>query len=289
MWFWLAFSASIIGSIDVILNKHCLKKVSGPVLTWALFALPLPFLLYFVIKAGIPSFTQLFYVGAIGSSIAFVFSKTITNGVYKKNDLSKIFPLTSFAGIFNYVLGLLFLSETIRPIPLLGLFTVIIGSYVLNLDQAKEDFLKPFKVLFTNKTSLLFLFSMLLNSLTSIFDKIGINNTQPINPIFVLCVENICMSIYLTIYLWKREQGWFKDVKKNIVVLSINSAIYQVMSLLVFFAFSGGPVALVMGIKRLQIFFILLLSYFFFKDKPEKRVWFASFIMALGVLLIKLG
>ncbi len=289
MWFWLAFSASIIGSIDVILSKHCLKHVSAPVLTWALFTLPLPFLLYFAVRAGIPSLTQSFYVGAIGSSLAFVISKTIANSAYKKNDLSTIFPLTSFAGIFNYVLGLLFLSETIRPIPLLGLFTVIIGSYILNLDQAKEGFLKPFKILFTNKTSLLFLFSMLLNSLTSIFDKIGITNTQPVNPTFVLLVENVCMSLILTIYLCKKQPGWFKELKTNFSSLLINSSVYQIKSLIVFTAFIGGPVALVMGIARLQIFFILLLSYFFFKDRPSKHVWFASFIMALGVLLIKLG
>lgn len=289
MWFWLAFSASIIGSIDVILNKHCLKNVSALVLSWALFTLPLPFLLFFAIKGGVPSLTQLFYVGAIGSSLAFVFSKTITSGVYKKNNLSKIFPLTSFAGIFNYVLGLLFLSETIRPIPLLGLFTVIVGSYFLNLDQAKEGFLKPFKMLFANKTSLLFLFSMFLNSLTSIFDKIGITNTHPTSPIFTLFVENVLMSILLTGYLCKKQPGWFRELKTNFSSLLINSGVYQMKSLVVFTAFIGGPVALVMGIARLQIFFILLLSYFFFKDRPSKHVWFASFIMALGVLLIKLG
>lgn len=289
MWFWLAFGSALLGSFDVILSKHTLKKVSAPVLSWALFTLPLPFLILFALKAGFPSLTQLFFVGVIGSSLAFVFSKTITNDVLKKNNLSKIFPLTSFAGIFNYLLGLLFLSETIRPMPLLGLFTVIVGSYVLNIDQAKEDFFKPFKLLFTDKTALLFLFSMFLNSLTSIFDKIGINNTQPTSPIFVLCIENICMSIFLSIYIWRKQRSWLRDIRQNIIAISINSVIFQVMSLLILFAFSGGPVALVMGIKRLQIFFILLLSYFFFKDKPGKHVWIASFIMALGVLLIKLG
>jgi len=289
MWFWLAFGSALLGSVDVILNKHCLKKVSAAVLSWALFSLPIPFLLYFVIKSGLPSLTQLFYVGVFGSSFTLVFSKTITNGVLKKTNLSQIFPLTAFTGIFNYVLGLLFLSETIRFIPLIGLFTVIVGSYLLNLDQAKENFFKPFKMLFADRISLLFLFSMFLNSLSSIFDKIGVSHTHPTSPIFTILAENICMSILLMIYLFKKEPGWLQHVKQNIPFLAINSVIFQIMSLLIFTAFSGGPVALVMGIKRFQIFFVLLLSYLFFKDKPKKHVWFASLVMALGVLLIKIG
>jgi uncharacterized membrane protein len=289
MWFWLAFGSALLGSVNVILDKQCLKKVSAPALSWAIFTIPLPFLLFFVVKSGIPSLSQLFYVGVLGSAISFVFSKTLNYEVLQKHNLSKVFPLTSFSGIFTYVLGLIFLSETIRPLPLAGLFTVIIGSYVLNLDQAQENWLKPFKMLFADKTSLIFLFSVLLNSISSIFDKMGVIHTLPLNPTFALFAENLCMSIILTTFLLKKQPNWLQTIKQNMGVVTINAVVFQIMSLLIFYAFTGGPVALIMGIKRLQIFFILLLSYLFFKDKPKKHVWFASFIMALGVLLIKIG
>jgi uncharacterized membrane protein len=290
MWFLLAFISAILGAVDVILNKKCLHKVSAAVLTWSLFTLSLPPIAYVALRGGLPTVNQLFYFGVIGSSLTFVFSKTITNHTLKNNQVSQIFPLTAFNGLFLYVLGLVFLSESIRLIPMIGLISIIIGSYILNADKAKEDLFKPFKILFTNKASLLFLFAILLNGITSIFDKTGINNTQPTNPAFTLLMENVFMVVMLTIYLITRENNtWIKELKTNFGLLLINSMVYTVVSLLVFMAFVGGPVALVMAVKRLQIFFILILGYLFFKDKPTKFAWMASFIMAFGVFLIKIG
>lgn len=290
MWFWLAFGSAVLGAVDVILNKQCLNKVSAAVLTWALFTLSIPPLAYLALKDGMPSLNQIFFLGVVGSSLTFVFSKTITNATLKQNLLSKVFPLTAFSGLFTYVFGLILLSESLRLIPVLGLVSIILGSYILNADQAKEDFLKPFKLLFSNKASVLFLFAIMLNSITSVFDKIGITNTSPTNPAFTLLIESIIMATMLTLYLLNKEYDtWIKELKNNFGILLLNGAVYLIVSLLVFSAFVGGPVALVLGIKRLQIFFILLLGYLFFKDKPTKHAWIATAIMILGVLMIRLG
>lgn len=290
MWFWLAFGSAVLGAVDVVLNKKALNKVSASVLTWALFVFSTPPIVYFALKDGLPSLNQLFFLGVVGSSLTFVFSKTITNATLKQNLVSKVFPLTAFNGLFTYVFGLLFLSETIRFLPILGLLSIIVGSYILNADKTKEGFFQPFRLLVANKASVLFLFAILLNSITSIFDKIGVINTQPSNSAFVLLAENVIVIAILTPYLLRKEhKTWTGELKANFWVLLLNGLIYSVVSLLVFSAFIDGPVALVLAIKRLQIFFILILGYLFFKDKPTKQTWFASLIMALGVLMIKLG
>ena len=128
MWFWLAFGSAVLGAIDVILNKHSLNKVSAAVLTWSLFALNLPILIVIVLIEGLPSINQLFFLGVAGSSLTFVFAKTITNQTLKENLLSKVFPLTAFNGLFTYIFALIFLSESIRFIPVLGLFSIILGK-----------------------------------------------------------------------------------------------------------------------------------------------------------------
>lgn len=290
MWFTLALISSVLGAIDVVLNKLCLNKVSAVVLTWSLFTLSLPFIAFFALKSALPAVNLLFYLGVLGSAISFVLSKTITNQILKNHLVSQIFPLTAFNGLFLYLLGLVFLAESIRLVPVIGLIAIIFGSYLLNADKVKEGFLKPFQTLFTNKASLIFLGATFLNSLTTIFDKVGINNTQPINPAFALLIENLIMVAFLTVYLFQKEKTtWVNEVKNNLGILLINCAVYTVVSLLIFNAFTSGPVALVMGIKRLQIFFILILGYFFFKDKPSKYAWSASAMMALGAILIKLG
>lgn len=291
MWFWLSLLSALLGAVDIFLNKKSLNKVSAGVLSWALFTLPIPFLLIISFKQGIPSVNSVFWLAAIVSSLTFVFSKTIINEAFKQNLMSKILPLTAFSGVFTYFFGLVFLSESLRLLPVLGLLSILFGSYILNVDQAHEDILKPFKLLFLTKSSVIFLIALMVGALTAVADKTGLNNTNPQSPIFILLVTQIMMSVLATIYILSKERKtWVLQVKQNFWLLFLNSLVFMVVSFLVFAAYgTNGPVALVLGVKRLQIFFVLILGYLFLKDKPTKHSWIATAIMMLGVLMIKLG
>jgi drug/metabolite transporter (DMT)-like permease len=291
MWFWLALGSAVIGAIDLVISKKALRKVSAAVLAFSIFALTIPILIVMSFFEGTPSSNWFFLIGTLVSSLVFVFSKTITNEVLKQNIISKVLPLTAFAGFFTYIFGLIFLSESIKQIPLFGLILVLLGAYILNVDQAREDLLKPFKLLFLKKESLIYLFAIMLGGLTVILDKWALSNTFPSSPTFTLLIEQIFMSILLGAYMLRKENKTYAlEIKNNFKILSLNSATNLLTGFLIFYAYSfGGPVALVVGVKRLQIFLILLMSYIFFKDKPTKHVWVATVIMILGVLMIKLG
>jgi uncharacterized membrane protein len=291
MWFWLAVASSIVGAVDVILSKKILHKVSAAVLAFCLFALTIPILVYVSWLEGIPALNIFFFAGVFASSVVFVLSKMMANQTLKQNLISKILPLTAFAGFFTYIFGLIFLSETIRAIPLIGLLSILVGAYILNADQVKEDLLKPLKLLFLEKGLMIYLFAIMLGSLTVILDKWALSNTVPSSPSFTLLIEQIIMSVLLGTYMVKKEgHTYFEEIKNNFGMLFLNSLTNLVVGFFIFYAYSlGGPVALVVGVKRLQIFFILLMSYLFFKDKPTKHVWIATAIMVLGILLIKLG
>jgi len=211
----------------LLLTKKILHKVSAAVLTWSLFALTLPIVAVVVFLIGIPSVNQLFFIGVFGSAFSFVFAKTIINDTLKQNLISKVFPLTAFGGFFTYIFGLLLLSESIRPIPVLGLTTVLVGAYFLNLDQAKENFFKPFQVLFTSKSSLIYIFAIILGSITSVFDKMGITNSQPNSPVFVMLFEQATMSALLFLFLVRRQkETWFVEIKENFKLLLLNSLLF---------------------------------------------------------------
>lgn len=291
MWFWLALISAVLGAVDVILSKKILHNVSPTVLAWFLFASTIPILILLAFLEGIPILSWYFFIATIASSVIFIFSKTIANSAIKQNLISKIMPLSSFGGFFTYIFGLIFLSESIRPIPLLGLFSIISGAYILNADQAKEDFLKPFKLVFMKKESLLFLLAVMMSSVTTVLDKSAIASLIPGSPIFTLLTEQIIMSVILGTYIFKKEnKTWLKEIKNNFWLLSLNGIIFISQGLLVFYAYNlGGPVALVVGVRRLQLFLILLMGYLFFKDKPTKHVWISTAIMIAGVLMIKLG
>lgn len=291
MWFWLALISAVLGAVDVILGKKILHKVSPAVLAWFLFASTIPVLIVLAFLEGIPVLSLYFFVATAASSLIFVFSKTIANNALKQNLISKIMPLSSFGGLFTYIFGLIFLSETIRTIPLLGLFSIVFGAYILNADQAKEDFLKPFKLVFMKKESLFFLLAVMMSSLAAILDKSALISTVPSSPIFTMLIEQIIMSVFLGMYMFRKEsKTWLSEIRNSFWLLALNCIVFLAQGLLVFYAYNlGGPVALVVGVRRLQLFLMLLMGYIFFKDKPTKHVWIATTIMILGVLMIKLG
>ncbi len=289
MWFWYALGSALVGAVVTILSKITLKKVSASLFTWSLFALPLPFLAFLSLSSRPQNIRPAFFTGTFLSAFVFVFSKTLSNHSIKNNHLSKIMPLNNLGALSTYLFGLILISETVRPLSLLGIFVTVLGTYLLNVGTAREGLLQPLKILIKDRGSLIFILAVVLSSLSGIFDKIGLKGTDPENPALALLSESLFMTVFLTFHLIRTEEGWVGELKKNFGSLLLISLIYTLSSYLIFSSFLGGPVALVSTVKRLQVFFILLLSYLFLKDKPPKHAWLATAIMVAGVLLIKLA
>jgi uncharacterized membrane protein len=288
MWFWIALIAALSGSVENYLNKKALHKVRPILMSWSAFALALPILVIFVILHGFSRINILFFVGTFGSSVVYVGAKVMKNNSFKNAELSKIVPLTSFGSFFTYILSLFFLSEHISAFGVFGLFLIMIATYMLNIEKAKEHLFEPIKVLLKDKDSVIYMFAMILSSISAVFDKTGIINSFPANAAMALLAENIFMASILTVLLMK-EKGWRKDLKNNFVSLTNYSIVYNFTSLLVFIGFSDGPVALVQGVKRLELLFTLILGYFFLNDKPPKHAWIATILMIIGIVFIKIG
>lgn len=289
MWFWFAALAAAFSGLSVILNKKALHNASAALVSWSLFALPLPYLVILILRQKIPQLNIMFFVGVITSSVIFAVTKTISLHSIKNNFLSKIYPLTAFGSLFSYIFALVFLGENINPIPLLGLFMIIIGAYILNVDSAKENIFLPLKLLITHRESFVYILAMFFTSICAVFDKVGVINTKPVDALFVLFSENLILAILLTIYILRQKNNWVHDLRKYFWVLIAGSTIYTITSLFFLEGVSTGAVALVGGIKKLEIFFVLLLSYFFFKERPQKHTWIGTIIMLVGVLMIKIG
>ena len=221
MWFWYAVLSAAFSGVSVILNKKALQNVSAALVSWTLFILPIPLLLILVLIEGIPQLNAMFFVGVTISSIIFAISKTVSLNSIKNSFLSKIFPLISFGTFFQYLFALLFLGENVKPIPLLGLFMIMFGAYILNVDKAKEHFLMPFKLLVTHKESFVFILATLFTHLTGIIDKVAIKNTSPNSALFVLFIEDIILASVLSLYLFKQEKYRFRDLRKNFLLLTI--------------------------------------------------------------------
>jgi uncharacterized membrane protein len=289
MWFWFAIFSALVSAVSIILNKRALKNINASLVSWSLFSFSIPFLIYPAFINGWPKINLTFILATCASTFLFTYAKTISLRSLKSSLISEIVPLSFFAVLFQYIFGLIFLSQSLKIIPLIGLSLIVVGGYLLKIEEAKEDIFKPFKLLITNRSSFFYMIAMVLMPLATVFDKTALNNIEPINQSFYLLVGNIMTTIILSTYLIKQDTNWIKDLKTNFWMLVWNGIFFTILSLLFLYGITTGAVALVSGVKKLEVFFVLTISWLFFKDKPKSSVWLGSAIMLLGVVLIKFG
>lgn len=290
MWFWLAIVSALTSAISVTLNKKTLRQVNASLVSWTLFAFSLPFLVYPSFINGIPKLNLTFWIATLGSVAVFTFAKTLSLKSLRGSLMSELVPLGFFNVVFQYVFGLIFFSEQLKLISIIGLILIIVGGYILKVEEAKEDLLKPFKLLFTNKNAFYYLIAMILMTASSVFDKTAMINMFPLNQSFYLLLNNALSTLIITFYLSKNNLKWVYEIKSNFWVLFASAFAQVIVSLSYLIGITtGGALVLVLGVKKLQVFFVLILGWLFFKDKPKRGVWIGSLIMLLGVILIKIG
>ena len=289
MWFWFALSSALLSAFSVILNKRALKNINASLVSWALFAFSIPFLIYPSFKDGIPKVNISFWIAVTASVVSFAYAKTVALKSLKGSLTSEIVPLAFFAVLFQFIFGLIFFGETLTIMSMIGLVFIVIGGYILKVEEAHEGIWRPFKLLFTNTNSRMYLVAMIIMTITSVFDKVGLKNVQPVNQSFVLLMENIMTTILIGFYMTKKDKNWFTEVKTNFWILLASGITYVLLSLFYLYGITTGALALVSGVKKLEVFFVLLLGWILFHDKPRKEVWIGCIIMLLGVILVKLG
>jgi uncharacterized membrane protein len=231
MWFWYAIGSALASAVSIILNKRALKNINSSLVSWSLFSFSIPFLIYPAFKNGIPKVNSLFWIAVTSSVVTFAYAKTITLRSLKGSLISEIVPLAFFAVFFQYILGLVFFSETLNLVSITGLILIVIGGYYLKVEEAQEDFFRPFKLLITNKNSLMYLIAMIIMTVTTVFDKTGLINMQPTNQSFLLLVENILTTILIGVYMTKKDKNWVNDLRINFWSLFLNGIAYTLVAL----------------------------------------------------------
>jgi len=290
MWFYIALSAALVSGVLVILNKKILSKVDPIILFWVMIVISTIFMAYFALRNGIPNLGYLFFIGVICSVIFYTFSRITQFRAIKDAPISQIYPLIVLSPIFTMTLAFFPpLSERPSPLALGGSLVSLIGVYTINVSTAREGLLEPFKILVKNKSAFLMLISVITIGFVSVFDKIAITGTTPKNTIFTLFFENVVIIIGLLPYLFTRRKDVISQVALNKWALLTLGMIFAVGNILGFVSIGNGSVSIVSALFRTQVFFALLFSFIFFKDKPKLETIIGSLILVLGVVLVKIG
>lgn len=205
MWFGYALFFAVWSSFATLIIKKQSRDFNPLVLTFILLIVSTPAvfgLLFFA--GGIPNVTPNFYwymfVSAILDSIAFVASFYAV----KMTDISLLAPISSFGPIFTTFIAMRTLNEFPTPFKFFGIILVVIGSYFLNLKDAKRGIFIPFKTLFSNRGVLLFVLSNFLWAITPILQKKAIFETTPSVPCLPHSLECSLLQLFWSLLPFKK-------------------------------------------------------------------------------------
>ncbi len=281
----LAFFTAFLSSLRGVFSKESLHYLDEYVVSWSSRLFALPFLLIPLFFIDFPTFNGMFWLalfcgGFLNTLATIYFFKSM-----KEGELSLVIPMVAFTPLFLLFLSPLILGEFPNFWGLLGVKFIVIGSYMLNATKHKKGILEPIKSLFRNKASRTMLLVSFLWAFTTIFDKVGIENSSPLFWAFAINAYIVIIMIPL-IFLRKHEHvEMFRHELRHLLPLGVIGAAMWISYM---FALHFTLAIYVSAIKRVSIILAVLWGHFLFKEVDWKKRLLGASIMLIGVLLITL-
>jgi uncharacterized membrane protein len=288
---WLIFGilTAFFEAVKDVFSKQNLKKNDEYVVAWSLAFFSalflVPFLFFIKIPQLNPQLNPLFWMslligGSINAVTAILYIKAI-----KLSDLSLTVPLVALTPLFMLLTSPLIVGEYPNFFDCIGIFLIVTGSYLLNIKEKSQGYLAPFKALLHEPGPKLMLIVAFLWSITSNFDKIGVQNSSPIFWLFSLFTT---MSVLLLPVLLHKTPNPSRKIMQQLPMLATMGFVNALGVIFQMQALTMTLVVQVIAVKRTSVLMGVLFGHFIFKEKDIQQRLLGAAIMILGVFFITL-
>jgi len=264
-----------------------MKDISPMAFTVISLSFVLPFSIGFLIFFGVPAFTPEFWKFLITVSILDTIAAVIYYKALSMSEISLLAPISSFNPAFVLIFATIFLHENPTPVKLIGILLIIIGAYLLNVDQIRAGIFKPVSKLLSDRGVKLFLVSNLIWGMTPILQKKAIFQTSPTTPVVVPLIETVFIIIFLLPFLFKMKNVK-KYVKVNLKTLLAYGSLASVGQFAALTAFSLNNVAYVTAVFKLSALISIVMGAILFKEHHIQERFLGALVMVIGTILIAL-
>jgi drug/metabolite transporter (DMT)-like permease len=286
-WEFVALASAFFSAAAAILEKKILFKEKAFTMSFilALFNLVL----------AIPFFFFVDYHLVTSSGLLVLFIKSVLGAAayllvmigVKKLEISQALPLLVLTPGLVAVFAFIFLGESLEAMEILGMALLLLGTYILQVGSGK-GFLGLVKSFVKARGNYYIVGALALFTTTSILDKaLLVNYHMPVNAF--MGFQHLFFAIIFSfgIFWYSGEmKGLGKTIRFSglaIFGLALMTIVYRYTQV---YATSIAPVALVMAIKRISVFFAVLIGGRMFMDKNLFIRILATAIMVTGAVLI---
>lgn len=292
-WFWLAILSALLSAAAAILQKKALQDLKALDFTLLLSA--------FAAILSIPLFAITEFSNLNTLSFIFLFIKSVLNGLaflcimtaLKNLDLGRTLPLLASSPMIIAILAYIFLGEDLILIEVAGMMLIVTGTYILELKK-NESLLYPFIIFKRSGFHKIIIAALLLMSVSSVMDKFILVKFK-LPPVLFVAVQNyIFFVLFFMIFMFKivrsGKEFSFSLFTKNkstllfvILVISILTIGYRLAQIE---AVKLAPVGIVISLKRLSVFFAVLIGAKIFKEESYFKKIIVTIMIVAGTMMI---
>ncbi|MCB9773049.1 MAG: EamA family transporter [Nitrospiraceae bacterium] len=287
-WMYFALLAALSESLKDLLSKQGVRSVSPQLAALAAGATPIPILLSIVLFTDSvpllgPRYGWALLIGGTLNILAlFQFMRAL-----QSSDLSLAIPFVSFTPLFLLITSPFLVGDIPTTQDIVGIFCIVGGAYVLHIQSIHHGFLAPLFAIFREPGPRRMLSVAFIYSLTSNFDKIGVQNSSPL--FWSLSISSV-MTIGFVFLLRFLPGKNIAAPRPTTLVILLLVGLFQTIGLLVHnTALSLGPVPSVIAIKRSSILFAVMWGWMFLKEKYVGERLIGAVLMMIGVVVLGFG
>ena len=284
-WILLSFLTAASEAAKDILGKISLKHADAYIVAWAYRLFSLPFLLPFLLFIDIPPIYSMYWVALVVGGILNVATSVLYMKAIEHSDLSITVPMVTLTPMFLLITSPILVGEIPSITGVVGVLLIVVGSYTLNISDAKKGFWKPFKSLVTEKGPRYMMAVAFIWSVSSNFDKIGIKASSPLFWAITVNVFIAIAMIPIVIVKVKSNISQIFHKAKLLMPIGIFGALTLIFQM---HAIELANVAYVISIKRVSVVLAVIAGFLIFKEKGFKSRLLGVVLMLMGVALISL-
>ncbi|WP_447968999.1 EamA family transporter [Nitrospira sp. M1] len=287
LWLSVALLAALSESLKDLFSKQGLHCTPPHIAALAASTLAFPILLsFFLLTSELPligpRYWEALLLGGILNVLAFIqFMRAL-----QASDLSLTIPFITFTPIFLLFTSPWIVGEFPGVLGLLGILLIVGGSYIISIQGEHISWLDPFVAMVKEPGPRRMLSVAAIYSLTSNFDKIGVQHSSPI---FWSLSINVFMTLaLLVIFFLIRPSNTNQSPPIKISLLMLIGLFSATTLIAHNTALSLASVPSVIAIKRTSVLFAILWGLLILRETNVRQRFIGATLMVIGIGLVAL-
>jgi len=283
LWLPLGLGAALCVALADLSVKRFFGDLSPYSMCLVHWVGALPFLALVGLSLTWPSLDRTFWLAVAAALPLELLAAFLYMRVLKICHLSLCIPLLAFTPVFLILTGWLLLGEALNLAGLTGIALVAGGSYFLGLGTERSPWWKPLAALAREPGARLMLGVAAIYAVTSALGKLAILHSKP--AFFGVFYPMVIGGCLLAAYPFSRVNGVQTLTSRWVAGFLVGAAVAGEIFCHVF-GMSLAPAAYLIGVKRLNILFSVILGGLLLREGPLLPRLLAAVLMVTGVVFM---